>query len=149
MKGVASVCLMGMALMTCADVILRTTINKPIFGSEEIVSIFAVLAIGFALPYSHRKDSHVGVEIVVRLLSKKNQGIIRLFTNSFSFFLFLLLAWHMFGYARALQGSGEVSMNLELPTYCFVYALSFCLFVVSIYILQEILFYFKGDRQRI
>ena len=52
MKGVASVCLMGMALMTCADVILRATINKPIFGSEEIVSIFAVLAIGFALSFS-------------------------------------------------------------------------------------------------
>ncbi len=146
MKGVASVCLMGMALMTCADVILRAAINKPIFGSEEIVSIFAVLAIGFALPYSHKKDSHVGVEIVVRLLSKKSQEIIRLFTNSFSFLLFVLLAWHMFGYAGVLQGSGEVSMNLELPTYCFVYALSFCLLVVSIYILQEILLFFKGDR---
>ena len=146
MKGIASVCLMGMALMTCSDVILRATINKPIFGSEEIVSIFAVLAIGFALPYSQQKDSHVGVEIVVRLLSKKSQEIIRLLTNAFSFLLFILLAWHMFGYARVLRESGEVSMNLELPTYCFVYALSFCLFVVSLYILQEILLFFKGDR---
>lgn len=147
MKGVSSVCLMGMALMTCADVILRATINKPIFGSEEIVSIFAVLAIGFALPYAHRKDSHVGVEIVVRLLSKKNQEIIRLITNVFSLLLFLLLAWQMFLYARVMQGSGEVSMNLELPTYSFVYALSFCLFIVSLYILQDIIFFFRGDRQ--
>lgn len=139
-------CLMGMALMTCADVILRATINRPIFGSEEIVSIFAVLAIGFALPYAHKKDSHVGVEIVVRLLSKKSQEIIRLLTNSFSFLLFVLLSYHMFGYAKVLRASGEVSMNLELPTYCFVYALSFCLLIVSLYILQEILFFFKGDR---
>ncbi|MEJ2136594.1 MAG: TRAP transporter small permease [Desulfofustis sp.] len=146
MKGVSSACLMGMALMTCADVILRATINKPIFGSEEIVSIFAVLAIGFALPYAHKKDSHVGVEIVVRLLSKRTQEIIRLVTNAFSFLLFLLLAWQMFIYARVMQGSGELSMNLELPTYCFVYALSFCLFVVSLHILQDMLLYFNGDR---
>ena len=137
---------MGMALMTCADVILRATINKPIFGSEEIVSIFAVLAIGFALPYAHKKDSHVGVEIVVRLLSKRTQEIIRLVTNAFSFLLFLLLAWQMFIYARVMQGSGELSMNLELPTYCFVYALSFCLFVVSLHILQDMLLYINGER---
>jgi len=148
MKGVASVCLMGMALMTCADVILRATINKPIFGSEEIVSIFAVLAIGFALPYAHKKDSHVGVEIVVRLLSKRSQERIRLVTNALSLLLFLLLSWQMFVYAQVMQHSGEVSMNLELPTYYFVYALSFCLLIVSLYLLQEIMFFFKGNRHQ-
>lgn len=145
MKGVASICLMGMALMTCADVILRATINKPIFGSEEIVSIFAVLAIGFALPYAHKKDSHVGVEIVVRLLSKSSQERIRLITNALSMLLFLLLSWQMFKYAHVMQGSGVLSMNLGLPTYIFVYALSFCLLIVSLYIFQEIILFFKGS----
>jgi len=148
MKGVASTCLMGMCLMTCADVILRSTINQPIFGSEEIVSIFAVLAIGFALPYSHAKGSHVGVEIVVRLLSKRTQEFIKLITNIVALFLFLILTWQMFIYAQVMSHSGEVSMNLELPMYWFVYALSFCLLVVSLYILQEILLFFKGvDKQ--
>jgi len=148
MKGIASVSLMGMALMTCADIILRATINKPIFGSEEIVSIFAVLAIGFALPYAHKKDSHVGVEIVVRLLSKKRQERIRLFTNALSLVLFLILSWQMFIYGRVMQGSGEVSMNLGLPMYCFVYALSFCTLVVCLYLLQEILSFFKPNRHQ-
>lgn len=145
MKGVASICLMGMALMTCADVILRATINKPIFGSEEIVSILAVLAIGFALPYAHKKDSHVGVEIVVRLLSKSSQERIRLITNALSLLLFLLLSSQMFKYAQVMQGSGVLSMNLGLPTYIFVYALSFCLLIVSLYLLQEIILFFKGN----
>jgi len=144
MKGIAAVCLMGMALMTCADVILRATINKPIFGSEEIVSIFAVLAIGFALPYAHKVDSHVGVEIVVRLLTKRTQERIRLATNSLSFLLFFLLSWQMFRYARVMQHSGELSMNLGLPTYYFVYALSFCMLIVSLYLLREIFLFFKG-----
>ena len=88
MKTIAAFSLMGMCLMTCADVFLRSMLNRPIFGSEEIVSIFAVLAIGFALPYSHKKGSHVGVEILVRLLSKKNQTILRFFTNLLSFSIF-------------------------------------------------------------
>ncbi len=146
MRGVASVCLMGMALMTCADVILRSTLNKPIFGSEEIVSIFAVLAIGFALPYAHKKDSHVGVEIVVRLLSKRSQEVIRLLTNAASLLLFILLAWQMFNYARTMQGSGVLSMNLELPTYCFVFALSFCMLIVALCLLQDIILFFRGER---
>ena len=90
----------------------------------------------------------MGVEIVVRLLSKRTQEIIRLVTDMFSFLLFLLLAWQMFVYAQVMQGSGELSMNLELPTYCFVYALSFCLFVVSLYILQDIILFLKGDRAK-
>lgn len=148
MKAVAAFCLMGMCVMTCSDVILRSAINRPIFGSEEIVSIFAVLAIGFALPYSHRKDSHVGVEIVVRLLSQKTQNILKLITNFLSLSIFLILTWKMFVYAQAIQRSGELSMNLELPMYYFVYVLSFCLLVISLCILQDIMKFFRGVEKK-
>jgi len=148
MKAIAAVCLMGMCLMTCADVILRSTLNRPIFGSEEIVSIFAVLAIGFALPYSHKKDSHVGVEILVRLLSKKTQNILRFFTNLLSLSIFALITWKMFVYAQTMQRSGMLSMNLELPMYCFVYALSFCLLILSLCILHDVLKFFKGVEKK-
>ena len=148
MKAIASICLMGMCLMTCSDVILRSTINRPIFGSEEIVSIFAILAIGFALPYAHQKDAHVGVEILVRLLSRKTQKLLRFITNIFSFLLFVVLAWKTFDYAEAMQTSGELTMNLELPMYYFVYALSFCLAIVSLCILQDVLQFFQGDKEK-
>ena len=62
--------------------------------------------------------------------------------------LFLILSWQMFIYGRVMQGSGEVSMNLGLPMYCFVYALSFCTLVVCLYLLQEILSFFKPSRHQ-
>ncbi len=144
MKAIAAFCLMGMCAMTCADVILRSTLNRPIFGSEEIVSIFAVLAIGFALPYSHKKDSHVGVEILIRLLSQKTQNIIKFVTNILSSLLFAVITWKMFVYAQTIAKSGELSMNLELPMYYFVYALSFCLLILSLSILHDVILFFKG-----
>lgn len=144
MKAIAAFCLMGMCAMTCADVFLRSTFNRPIFGSEEIVSIFAVLAIGFALPYSHKKDSHVGVEILVRLLSQRTQNIIRFITNIISLLLFLIITWKMFIYGQTMEKSGELSMNLELPMYYFVYALSFCLLMMSLSILHDVIKFFRG-----
>lgn len=147
MKGLASICLIGMALVTCTDVILRSAFNKPIFGSEEIVSIFAILAIGFALPYAHRQNAHVGVEILYRLLSAKSRRKIKLLTSGVSVLLFAALAWQMFIYARVTQNSGALSMNLELPMYRFVYALSFCLLVVALCMLQDILLSLRKERR--
>lgn len=148
MKGLASICLIGMALVTCTDVILRSTLNKPIFGSEEIVSIFAILTIGFALPYAHRQNSHVGVEILYRLLSAESRKKIKLVTSSVSFLLFSVLAWQMFVYARVTQNSGALSMNLELPMYRFVYALSFCLLVVALLMLHDIVLSLKKKAEK-
>jgi TRAP-type C4-dicarboxylate transport system permease small subunit len=148
MRGVASVCLLGMALITCTDVILRSTINQPIFGSEEIVSIFAIMTIGFALPFAHRKNAHVGVEFFYRLLTARNRKRIKVCTDLVSFFLFLVLGWQMFGYGLDTQNSGALSMNLELPMYWFVYVLSFCLFIVAFCMLQDILLFLRGDDKK-
>ncbi len=144
MKIMGAVCLMGMTLMTCADVFLRGAFNFPIFGSEEIVSICAALAIGFSLPYAHKKDVHIGVEILVRLFSKKVQARIKLVTNLFSFFLVLLIGMRMYVYAGTMAKSGEVSMNLELPVYYVIYIMSYCFMIFSLFILKDIIAFFKG-----
>ena len=141
-------CLLGMALITCTDVILRSTINQPIFGSEEIVSIFAIMTIGFALPFAHRKNAHVGVEFFYRLLTTKNRRRIKLCTDIASFFIFLVLGWQMFAYGHDTQSTGALSMNLELPMYWFVYVLAFCLFMVAFCMLQDILLSLRGDDKK-
>jgi len=144
MKIIGAICLMGMTLVTCADVFLRGLFNTPIFGSEEIVSICAALAIGFSLPYAHKKDVHIGVEILVRLFSKQVQSKIKFITNIFSFILVSIISWRMFVYAGTMARSGEVSMNLELPVYSVVYVMSFCFMIFSLFLLKDIIMFFKG-----
>lgn len=146
MKMLAALCLMGMCLMTCADVFLRATFNYPIFGTEEIVSIFAILSIALALPYSHKKDVHIGVEILVRLLSKRTQSVIKVITQIFSLILMVLISWRMLLYAGTMAESGELSMNLELPMYYFVYVLFFSFLVFSFFILKDIIQFFIGAK---
>ncbi|OQY12919.1 MAG: C4-dicarboxylate ABC transporter permease [Desulfobacteraceae bacterium 4572_19] len=139
---VGAVCLMGMATLTCCDIVGRF-FNYPIFGGEEIVTIFAVLVIGFTLPYAHSQKSHIGVEMLTRLLSQKKQDYIKVVTDIIALILFLTVAWRMALYARTMQLSGEVSMNLELPEYGVIYVLSFCFAIFSLFIFNDIILFFK------
>ena len=137
LKIIGATALTGMMLLTVVDVVGRL-LKHPILGSVELVGFLATIVVAAALPYTYKVDGHVGVEILVRLLSKKKQLIIDLFTRILSLFLFCLIAWQMFLYARDIHETGEVSMNLEFPIYYIIYLLAFGLLVFSVTILEAI-----------
>ena len=145
MRIIAAICLLGMALVTGADVLLRGALNSPIFGSEEIVGILGIIVVGFSLPYAHYQKSHIGVEILVRRFSKKTRRTIKLVTDTATFGLMAIIAWRMFLYAQSQAESGEVSMNLELPEYWVIYVLAFGFLVYAVCLLGDIVKFFKGS----
>ncbi len=146
LKTIGAIALTGMMLLTVVDVIGRF-FKHPIFGSVELVGFMATLVVAAALPYTYKADGHVGVEIVVRLLSKKTQLIIDLFTRTISLILFCLVTWQMFLYAMDIHETGEVSMNLEFPIYYIVYVLAFGLLIFSITIIETIIENIKQLRE--
>jgi TRAP-type C4-dicarboxylate transport system permease small subunit len=138
MKIIGAACLVGMMLMTCADVVGRA-FGHPIFGSVEIVGFMATLAVVMAMPYTHQVQGHIGVEIVVRLFSEKTQTIIDICTGLVSFILFAVVTWRMTVYANTMKASGEVSMNLELPEHFVIYVTAVCLLIFTLIILQDLI----------
>ncbi len=146
MKALAAVCLIGMCSVTCADIFMRGVFNIPIFGSEEIVTICAALAIALSLPYSHVKDSHIGVEILIRLLSKSTQDLIKFVTQVCSLLIMGVITWRLFIYAHASGETGERSMNLELPMHYLIYMMGFCFLIFFLMILKDIVQFFKGGK---
>ncbi|MBW2655128.1 MAG: TRAP transporter small permease [Deltaproteobacteria bacterium] len=143
LKIIGAVAITAMMVLTVVDVIGRF-FKYPIFGSVELIGFLATIIVAAALPYTYKVDGHVGVEILVRLLSKKTQLIIDLFTRTFSLILFSLVTWQMFLYAKDIHKTGEVSMNLEFPIYYIIYLLAFGLLIFSITILETI---FKDIKQ--
>jgi len=137
LKGIGELALTCMMLLTVVDVIGRF-FRHPIFGSVELVGLFATIIVATALPYTYKKDGHVGVEILVRLLSKKAQIRIDIVTRLLSLVLFSLITWQMFIYAEDIKLSGEVSMNMELPIHYIVYLLAFGLLAFSVTIIEMI-----------
>lgn len=138
LKFIGAVALTCMMLLTVVDVIGRF-FKHPIFGSVELVGFLATIIVATALPYTYKVDGHVGVEILVRLLSKKTQLIIDLFTRTLTLALFCLITWQMFLYAADIHETGEVSMNLEFPIYYIVYLLAFGLLIFSVTIVEVII----------
>jgi len=137
LKFIGAVAITAMMLLTVVDVVGRF-FKYPIFGSVELIGFLATIIVAAALPYTYKVDGHVGVEILVRLLSKKKQLIIDLFTRTLSLVLFSLVAWQMFLYAKEIHKTGEVSMNLQFPIYYIIYLLAFGLLVFSITIIETI-----------
>ena len=137
LKLIGAVALTVMMMLTVVDVIGRF-FKSPIFGSVELVGFLATIVVAAALPYTYRMDGHVGVEILVRLLSEKTQIGIDIFTRTLTLILFILITWQMFLYAEDIYHTGEVSMNLEFPIYYIVYLLSFGLLVFTVTILEAI-----------
>lgn len=147
MRVVGAACLVGMTFLTCADVIGRF-FRHPIFGSVEIVGFMATTAVAMALPYTDKIRGHVGVELVVRLLSDRKQTIIDICTRVLSLVLFCIITWRMIVYAYDMQKSGEVSMNLEFPEYLVIYITSFCLLIFTLVILQDIIINIKKLKEK-
>ena len=141
-KVLGAVSLVGMAALTCVDVVGRL-FGHPIFGSVEIVGFLATLTVALALPYTHQVKGHIGVEILVHLFSERTQTIIDLCTSIFSMGLFALITWRMFVYARTMQKAGEVSMNLEFPEHTIIYITSFCFLMFFLLIIQDITKYIE------
>ncbi len=130
LKQGGAVCLTGMSLLTCADVVGRF-FKHPIFGSVELVTFLGVLAAAMALPFTHETRGHIGVEFFVVRMSGKRRQIIDVCTGIISFALFVVVAWRMVLYGISLKQSGEVSMNLELPEYLIIFAVAGCFLVLS------------------
>ncbi|MBU0970951.1 MAG: TRAP transporter small permease [Proteobacteria bacterium] len=146
LKLIGAIALTCMMMLTVVDVIGRF-FRHPIFGSVELVGFLATILVASALPYTYKVDGHVGVEILVRLFSKKIQLWIDIFTRSLSLVLFGLITWQMFLYAKDIRHTGEVSMNLEFPIYYIVYLLAFGMLIFSVTILETIVGNIKQLRE--
>jgi TRAP-type transport system small permease protein len=137
MKVIAAAGLMAMALVTGFDIIGRTGWNTPIYGSEEMVSILAVLVMGLSLPYAHTQGSHIGVEVLFRRLPAKARRITKLITEAASCALFAVVAWRLVVYGLDQNTAGVVTMNLALPFAYPIMALGICFGVFSLFLLLD------------
>ncbi|MCK9241289.1 TRAP transporter small permease [Desulfocurvus sp.] len=139
MRALACCCLMGMALLTGADVAGRGLLDTPLFGSEELTAILATLAVALCLPYAHAQGVHIGVEVLISRLPRRVRRRVALATGATAMLLFAVVAWRMVDYALTLRASGQLSMNLGLPTYPVVLALAFGFAMFTLFLARDVL----------
>jgi TRAP-type C4-dicarboxylate transport system permease small subunit len=136
---VASAALVGMMLLTCADVFMRYLFSKPIIGTYDLVSLMGAVLASFAMPYTMLKKGHVAVEILIQYLSRGKQLIIETFTHLIGISLFGVLVWQAILLSRDMEAAGEVTPTLLLPFYPIVYCMAVCFCGLCLAILVNLL----------
>ena len=135
--GFGSVSVVGigfMALLTCADVIMRL-FGHPIPGTYELMGFLGSVVVGFALAKSTKDGYHVAVEILVLRLAKGTQKTIYVITHIVSFLFFAVVSLGCVRYGNDLRNTGEVSMTLEIPIFPFLYCVALAMGLTSVVLL--------------
>jgi TRAP-type C4-dicarboxylate transport system permease small subunit len=124
--GAVSSCLMfGMMALIFVDVVGRYFLNKPVFGSYEIVQMLMALLVFYALPYSQYVKGLVRVNFIVNLFPRLPRKIIWAIGDLLSTAVCYVLAYACFYHAlRTLSVSGSKTSVLLMPLYPFYYIAS-------------------------
>jgi TRAP-type C4-dicarboxylate transport system permease small subunit len=136
---VASAALMGMMLLTCADVFMRYVFSRPIIGTYDLVSLMGAVLASFAMPYTMLKKGHVAVEILIQCLSRSKQLTIETLTHLIGLAMFVVLIWQAILLSRDMKAAGEVTPTLFLPFYPILYCMAICFFGLCLAILVNLL----------
>jgi TRAP-type C4-dicarboxylate transport system permease small subunit len=121
---IASVTLFLMMILTVADVFLRKLFSKSILGTVEVTEFMMVIVVFFSLAHAEVLNRHVRVDLLMSRMGKRAQEVIEVLTQFVCFLLFGAITWSTLVYSGKMRASGEVSQDLWIPIFPFVYIAS-------------------------
>ncbi len=124
LNAVGAACLVVMAALTVLDVVGRYALGRPLRGALELTEFAMALLVFFGLGRTALANEHVIVDIAVAHVSARLRAAADALGAVLGMGLFGLIAWRSAAQARQLAAAGEVSVNLGLPVYPFVWAVA-------------------------
>lgn len=112
---VAAFFLLGMVAINVVDVLLRSTINAPIFGTYEIVELMLAAVAFLAIPAAFLANEHVTVDLMDRLFPPRALRVLKIVGHGLAFGFLVLLAYAMIWPAVDFVVYEEVTLDLRLP----------------------------------
>jgi len=107
---IAAFALLSIMLLVCADVILRQ-VGAPFKGTEDLVRMFAVVALALALPSTTAAKTHVSIDYLFQKFNAANRRRINTVTQ-----IILVIAFSVAAYQCALRGWDNLQRGLGSPT---------------------------------
>jgi TRAP-type C4-dicarboxylate transport system permease small subunit len=110
----AGLCVLAMAGLTVADVVLRALLNRPIHGVYELVELLLAGAIFSALPAVFLRDENVVVDLADHSWPRA-LPVLRRGAAVVSFCVVAAMGWCMVPRALDILEFGDVTSDLALP----------------------------------
>lgn len=129
---IGSVTLFGMMCLTVADILMRRFLNNSILGTVELTELMMVVIVFFTLGFTEMKDAHIKVDVFTNKLKRPTRTLLDTITQFLAFLLFAFMTVSAFRHAISIQRAGEVTQDLWIPKYPFLYLTSLGCAVLSI-----------------
>ena len=135
---VGGVFLVGMIVLTCANIFLRL-VWIPVRGTFELMGFFGAIVAAFALAHTQTLKGHIAVDVLLNTFSPGKKRFCRI-VNSLACFLFILLcAWQLAVKAGILREAEEVTETLQIAFYPFVYGVALGCLVLAVVFLSDLI----------
>lgn len=138
LAGVSSLAILAMIVVTLVDVLLRKS-PWPFIGAYDIVEIAGAIAVAAALPYTTALKGHVAIEFFYHKLGRRGRLFLDVFLRLLSMTLFSFAAWQFVMYGNSIRANNQVSQTLKLPIFWLPWLIAFCLAVMVLVILHNML----------
>lgn len=126
------VTLFSMMAITILDVFLRKLFNTSILGTVELTEFMMVIVVFSSLAQCEVDNGHIRVELIIDKFGPKVRTYANIFTQTLCTALFAMMSTSIYHHAINMKSSGEVSMDLGLPMYPFVYIAFFGCIVMTV-----------------
>lgn len=134
---IGGVFLVGMIVLTCANILFRLT-WIPIRGTFELMGYFGAIVTAFALGHTQMKRGHIAVDVLVNVFSDKTRNVIDVINYILCFLFFGVAAWQIAVKAGTLMHTGEVTETLRIIYYPFTYGVAFGCLVLSLVLFNDL-----------
>ncbi len=111
--------------MTALDLILRNFSNTSVLGSIELTELMMVIIVFCSLAQCEADDGHIRINLIMDKFGPKVRNYADIFTQMICTIVFSLMSLSIFHHAADMKKFGEVTMDLLIPLYPFVYIASF------------------------
>ncbi len=109
--------LLGLAVMTSLDVLLRWLAGAPIQGVNDISAVVMAVVISASIPANLSMKQNISVEVFGSLAGGRAKSALSAFASLVTLIFIILVAWQFVPYAANLRTNGDRTWVLAWPVW--------------------------------
>lgn len=129
--------LFALMAMTALDLFLRNFSNTSVLGSVELTELMMVIIVFCSLAQCEADDGHIRIGLIMDKFGPFTRKIADIITGIICTIVFSLMSLSIYHHAVNMKKYGEVTMDLNIPLYPFVYIACFGSFIMSLVLLSK------------
>lgn len=103
------VCLVGLAMMTIVDVLMRWLLNSPIDGVADVGRLIVAIVIAAFFPAALAQHHHISITFLGSALGPRVAAWLEVLAALVTTIFFFILGWQFILYTAELMTSGETT----------------------------------------